>query len=222
MGFVQLNASDDASLTNLLAQSIKLLPEATDAGYTGYGTIDQGFGAIFIKPNSTVQDFNKTFAEFYNMAHLPGINGTVGAIASTWDGYVEKILQDPNIGTNIQDVSRLLTGDVINKKADELAQFLVKNPGGGFNFSKSQDMILRCNDTNFGAVGKVNNDERDNTAVNDIWKQSHALLSISVDWADNATASEKHEKRLHAVQLSEGLARIVGSEGGTYINEANP
>lgn len=73
-----------------------------------------------------------------------------------------------------------------------------------------------------GTVGKVNNDERDNTAVNKIWKHSHALLSISVDWADNATVSEKHEKRLHAVQLSNGLAKIVGTDGGTYINEANP
>ncbi|KAJ5378218.1 uncharacterized protein N7496_005627 [Penicillium cataractarum] len=136
MGFVQLNASDDASLTHILEESIKLLPEVTDAGYTGYATIDQEFGAIFIKPNSTVEDFNKNFAGFFNLTQLPGIQGAVGAQASTWDGYVANILQDPNIGTNIQDPSRLLTRDVINKKADELARFLVKNPGGGFNFSK--------------------------------------------------------------------------------------
>lgn len=136
MGFVQLNASDNTSLTHVLAQSIKLLPEVTDAGYTGYGNIDQGFAAIFIKPNSTVQAFNKTFAGFFNLTQLPGIHGTVGASVSTWDGYVEKILQNPNIGTNIQDSSRLLTTDVINKKAGKLAHFLVRNTGGGFNFSK--------------------------------------------------------------------------------------
>lgn len=72
------------------------------------------------------------------------------------------------------------------------------------------------------AVGKVNNDERDNTAVHDIWKRSHALLSISIDWADNATEAEKHKKRLHAVQMSETFSEIVGSDDGTYINEANP
>jgi hypothetical protein len=136
MGFVPLNASDDRSLIHILAQSIKLLPELTDAGYTGYGTFDQGFGAIFIKPNSTVQAFNKAFAGFFNLTQLPGIHGTVQALTSTWDGYVEKFLQDPNIGTNIQDCSRLLTTDVIKENADELAHFLVRNPGGGFNFSK--------------------------------------------------------------------------------------
>jgi hypothetical protein len=79
-----------------------------------------------------------------------------------------------------------------------------------------------CRHAYFDAVGKVNNDERDNTAVNEIWKHSHALLSVSIDWANNATESEKHEKRLHAVQISETLTKIVGSEGGTYVNEANP
>lgn len=47
-------------------------------------------------------------------------------------------------------------------------------------------------------------------------------MSISIDWANNATMSEKHEKRLHAVQISKDLTEIVGQEGGTYINEANP
>jgi hypothetical protein len=136
MGFVQMNASDNTSLTHILAESVKLLPEVSDAGYTGYGTFDQGFGAIFIKPNSTVQDFNKTFAGFFKLTQLPGIKGAVGAQASTWDGYVANILLDPNIGTNIQDCSRLLTRDVIEKKAEELARFLVRNPGGGFNFSE--------------------------------------------------------------------------------------
>lgn len=224
MGFVQLNASDDASLTHVLAESIKLLPEVTDAGYTGYGSIDQGFEAIFIKPNSTVESFNETFAGFFNLTHLSGIRGAVGAFPSTWNGYLETILRDPNIGTNIQDISRLLTADVINREAEKLAQFLVKNgAAGGFNFSKlylhGQSLLLSYL---FDAVGKVNNEERDNTAVHGIWKHSHALMSISIDWANNATEHEKHAKRLHAVEISETFTNIVGSEGGTYINEANP
>lgn len=139
MGFVQLNASDDASLTHVLAESIKLLPEVTDAGYTGYGNINQGIEAIFIKPNGTIESFNETFAGFSNLTQLPGIHGAIGAFPSSWNGYLENFLRDPNIGTNIQDISRLLTADVITRKAEELAQFLVKNgAGGGFNFSKSQ------------------------------------------------------------------------------------
>ncbi|KAK5788537.1 hypothetical protein VI817_009495 [Penicillium citrinum] len=200
-----LNASDNSSLTHLLSESIKLFPNVTDAGYTGYGDLSQGFQAIFLKPNSSVKSFNQTFAGFFNLTQIPGVHGAVGAYPSTWNGYLDKFLRDPNIGTNIQDTSRLLTTDVINQKSEDLAEFLVRNGGGGFNF-----------------IGKVNNDERDNTAVNGIWKQSHALMSISIDWADNATELEKHEKRLHAVQISKGFTEIVGQQGGTYINEANP
>lgn len=72
------------------------------------------------------------------------------------------------------------------------------------------------------SVGKVNNKERDNTAVHEIWKHSHALLSISVNWLDNATAGEKEEKRHHMVQLSRRFTEIVGPDGGTYVNEASP
>ncbi|CAI7619960.1 unnamed protein product [Penicillium pancosmium] len=206
IGFVQLNASDNSSLTDLLAGSMKLLPKVTDAGYTGYGNMDQRFEAIFLKPNGTVGSFNQTFAEFFNLSNAPGIQGAVGAYPSTWNEYLKTFLQDPNIGTNVQDTSRLLTASIIDEKAEDLAKLIVDNGGkGGFNF-----------------IGKVNNDERDNTAVNNIWKHSHALMSISIDWADNATKSEKHEKRLQAVMMSKNFTKIVGAKGGTYINEANP
>lgn len=219
MGFVQLNATN-GNLTDVLAESLKLLPGVTDAGYIGYGDLSGGFNGFFMKPNSTVEAFNETFAGFFNLSTRPGVQGAVGAYPSDWDGYLETILRDPNIGTNIQDTSRLLTADVIQDKAEDLARFLVKNPGGGFNFSKCQYTVFMLMLTR--AVGKVNNDERDNTAVHDIWKKSHALLSISIDWADNATEAEKHKKRLHAVHMSETFSEIVGSDDGTYINEANP
>lgn len=71
-------------------------------------------------------------------------------------------------------------------------------------------------------VGKVNNDQRDDTAVHEIWKRSHALLSIGTDWKDNATDCEKAMKRHRMVRLSEQFTDIVGEDGGTYVNEANP
>ncbi len=144
MGFVQLNASTNGSLTNLLSESLKLLPEVTDAGYIGYGDLSAGFRAIFIKPNSTVEAFNETFAGYFNLSTLPGVKGVVGAYPSNWDGYLETILRDPNLGTNIQDTSRLLTADVLEEKAEDLAGFLVENRSGGFNFSKWVEYNACC------------------------------------------------------------------------------
>ncbi|RHZ62522.1 hypothetical protein CDV55_106473 [Aspergillus turcosus] len=206
IGFVQLNATDNSSSTRLVSESLKLLPAVTDAGYTGYGSFAQGFQAIFLQPNGTIESFNQTFASFSDLTQLPGISGAVGAYSSTWDEYLKTFLRDPNIGTNIQDTSRLLTADIIREKADDLAEFIVDNAqAAGFNF-----------------IGKVDNKERDNTAIHEIWKHSHALLSISVNWLDNATACEKEEKRHQMVQLSERFTEIVGPDGGTYVNEASP
>jgi hypothetical protein len=83
----------------------------------------------------------------------------------------------------------------------------------GSLFSLHTDVII---------VGHANNDERDNTAVHEIWKKSHGVFSASVDWADSASAAEKHQKRELLVHLSNRLTDIVGEDGGTYVNEANP
>ncbi|KAF7588253.1 hypothetical protein BBP40_005975 [Aspergillus hancockii] len=206
VGLVQLNSTDNSTFKRVVTESLKLLPAITEAGYTGYSSIMTGFNAIFLKPNSTVASFNQTFAPFFNLAQLPGIKGGITAYPSTWNGYMETFLQDPNIGTSIQDTSRLLTTDVIQEKADDLAELILSNSdGAGFNF-----------------IGKVNNDERDNTAVHDVWKQSHGVMSLSVDWADTASDAEKQEKRHNMVELSRRFTEIVGSDGGTYVNEANP
>jgi hypothetical protein len=224
---VQINTTDNSSFKRVVTDSLKLLPAITNAGYTGYSSIMRGFNAIFLKPNSTVASFNQTFAPFFNLTQLPGIQGGITAYPSTWNEYIKSFLQDPNIGTNIQDTSRLLTADVIEEKAEDLAELIIgNNEGAGFNFSKSQILdrhpLLPCSYILPFLVGKVNNHERDNTAVHDIWKRSHALMSLSVDWSDTASDAEKQEKRREMVELSERFTEIVGSEGGTYVNEANP
>ena len=43
-----------------------------------------------------------------------------------------------------------------------------------------------------------------------------------MDWANRASVAEKTRLRKQLVQASLDLEEIVGSDGGTYINEANP
>ena len=71
-------------------------------------------------------------------------------------------------------------------------------------------------------VGKVNPAERDETSVHPIWKDSRAIFSISGDWADDAPEEEKRKIKKDLVDISGRLGKIVGENGGTYINEANP
>jgi hypothetical protein len=144
MGFVQLNTTNDATFVDVVESSLQVIPSITDAGFTGYSDITQGFSGIFILPNGTTDVFNATFAPFEELARLPGVSGAVAAFPSTWDNYLQTFLRDPNIATNIQDTSRLLTAEVLQNKGKLLAELILQSGGGGgFNFSKTS-LRRRC------------------------------------------------------------------------------
>ncbi|QKX54826.1 uncharacterized protein TRUGW13939_01915 [Talaromyces rugulosus] len=203
-GLVQINSTSNDTFKRVAKESLQLIPKITQAGFTGYADIEGGFSALFVQPNGTVENFNRTFAPLESLADVPGVSALITSFPGSWNMYLDDFLHDPNIATNIQDASRLLTADVLENKTDELVEFILEN-GGGFNW-----------------IGHANNDERDNTAVHEIWKKSHGVFSASVDWADSASAAEKHQKRELLVHLSNRLTDIVGEDGGTYVNEANP
>lgn len=47
-------------------------------------------------------------------------------------------------------------------------------------------------------------------------------MSFGVDWPNNATNAEKKRRKQKLVEVSLELGKIVGPDGGTYVNEANP
>lgn len=71
-------------------------------------------------------------------------------------------------------------------------------------------------------VGIVNPAERDNTAVHSAYNESRALLSFYADWKDDAPVDEKRQAKLGLIDVTERLGQIVGPDGGSYFNEANP
>lgn len=225
---MQFNTTDEPAFRAVLHGVLQALPGVTDAGYTGYGIMSGGsFGAIFIQPNATEEIFNATFAPFYKLAAHPNVSAQIWSTAfPTWIEYCNAFLSDPNIATNIIDTSRLLTSDVLSNRTSELVDLVLDSGefSAAFNFStlsfvvhdKLNMVMLTC------VVGKVNPAERDRTATHPIWKDSVALFVLGADWADDAPAEEKVRKKKHAVAISKLLGEIVGPDGGTYINEANP
>ncbi|KAH8697409.1 FAD binding domain protein [Talaromyces proteolyticus] len=219
IGWTQINTTSNETFKKVAKQCLQLIPTITEAGFTGYANIEGGFSAIFVQPNGTLENFNKTFAPLEKLSNIPGVSAQMAAYPASWDMYLDTFLKDPNIATNIQDASRLLTADVLQNKTDELIELILESgDGAGFNWNPISNEII----SDKSLVGQANNDERDNTAVHEIWKQAHGVFSISTDWNDNATAEEKHRKREVMVHLSNRLTDIVGEDGGTYVNEANP
>ncbi|OAG40581.1 hypothetical protein AYO21_05282 [Fonsecaea monophora] len=206
---IQINATTNSSLRPLLQGSLGALVNMTNAGYTGYGYLSNGFSGLFIRPGGTDAELAQGSAAFQQLGL---INGTSFAAFNftfpRWIDYCNTFLQDPNIALNVMDSSRLLTPDMAFNKADEII-----------------DMMLEFGPDHypsFNFVGHVNSTTRDNTSVHPSWREGRAVMSFGTNWDDEAPETEKHQKRLQLVEMSKRWTKIAGPAGGTYANEANP
>lgn len=143
--FFQANTTSLDAWRNVYASSLRALSGITDAGYTGYGNTEVGkvVQFIFLQPNGTAESSNRAMGSFQEVMALNGTDGTTAAMGNitfpSWDAYIEVFLTDPNIATNIQDASRLLTPDVLHDKADELVELAIErfpDVSPGHNFSE--------------------------------------------------------------------------------------
>ncbi|KAF2092417.1 FAD-binding domain-containing protein [Rhizodiscina lignyota] len=209
VGISQFNTTTDTARRTVIQQVLKSLVYITDSGYTGYGSITpNSLRLIFIQPNGTNATYDSAFASLQQLANVTGVAGGIFQLVfPSWLEYGNVFLQDPNIATNVQDASRLLTKDILLNKHDQLADLVLQYPDltPGFNF-----------------IGKVNSAERDKTSVHDTWRNSHALMTFGIDFVDNATLAYKHERKERLVEISSRMSDIVGPDSGTYVNEANP
>ncbi|KAH7371497.1 FAD/FMN-containing protein [Pyrenochaeta sp. MPI-SDFR-AT-0127] len=205
----QFNSTSPTSRREVLGRALKTIPHITDLGFTGYGTLGESLGLIFIQPNGTNASADEAAGILRQAGDVTGVDAFAFAFDfPSWMEYSNTFLQDPNIATNVIDPSRLLTPEVLGEKTEQLVGLVVDefpDLHPGFNF-----------------IGKVDSRNRDNTAVHPIWKTSRAVFSMGTDWADDAPEDEKRKKKLRAVEVSKRLAEIVGEGGGTYVNEANP
>ncbi|OAL47121.1 FAD/FMN-containing protein [Pyrenochaeta sp. DS3sAY3a] len=205
----QFNTTSATVRREVLGNVFKTIPHITDLGFTGYGTLGDPLGLIFIQPNGTNATADEAVGLLAQAGNVTGAQAFAIAIDfPSWIEYCNAFLQDPNISTNVIDPSRLLTPDVLEGKTEELVSLV---------FDEFPDLHA-----GFNFIGKVDSHKRDDTAVHSIWKSSRAVFSMGTDWADDAPEEEKRQRKLRAVEVSRRLEQIVGEGGGTYVNEANP
>lgn len=154
--FVQANTTSVGAWRTAYASALRALPGITDAGYTGYGNTEVGkvVQFIFLQPNGTAESLDRAIQSFQEVMASNGTDGTTVAVGNitfpSWDAYIEVFLTDPNIATNIQDASRLLTSDVLHDKAEELVELAIEHypdVSPGHNFSKSSSSFIARPDT---------------------------------------------------------------------------
>ena len=140
----QANMRSAEAYRKVYSQALKSIPKMTDAGYTGYGDTTPAATVqfIFLQPNGTNATLEQGFAGFNEILAMNGTDG-ISVIAGnitlpTWRDYTDYFVSDPNIATNIQDASRLLTADVLLHKAEDIVDLALqyRDMAAGHNFSK--------------------------------------------------------------------------------------
>lgn len=146
VALLQANMSSIAAYRKVYAAALRALPNMTEAGYTGYGTttLAETVQFIFLQPNGTAATLQQGMAAFDPLLALNG-SDDISVLAAnftlpSWRAYTDLFLHDPNIATNVQDATRLLTADVLSddKKIEQLIDIAVKYPemSPGHNFSE--------------------------------------------------------------------------------------
>lgn len=138
-GFVQVNATRNSTLRPVLEKSLGALVNITDAGYTGYGFLSNGFSGIFVRPDGTEDEFLKGAAAFYEIGEMDGTSFAIYNMTfPRWIDYCDAFLTDPNIAENVMDSSRLLTPDLAFDKAEQIIDMVMDaDDEAFFNYSKS-------------------------------------------------------------------------------------
>lgn len=140
VAFVQANATTNSTLRPVLERSLGALVNMTDAGYTGYGYLSNGFSGIFIRPGGTAEELIKGIAAFQEIGQSDGVSFIMANVTfPRWIDYCDAILQDPNIAMNVMDASRLLTPDMAFNKADQIVDMMLEfgeDHYPSFNFSE--------------------------------------------------------------------------------------
>ena len=143
VGLMAYNSTSLSGLRTIFSKFFSTLPAITSAGFIGYGASfkDPTFGlqAIFLLHNGTNSTFNSAFSGLDELGKVPGVvGGHTSFMLPSWDAYRETFLSDPNIATNVIDASRLLPGDVLEKRHDDLAKLVEEfdDMAPGFNFSE--------------------------------------------------------------------------------------
>lgn len=137
---MQYNVTNPLARSSLLDAFFHAIPTITEAGYVGYSDASTGIGAIFVQANGTNSTYESGFERLRDtLSKMAGVSGMMVPIPfPTWMDYGTYFLRDPNVATNVQDASRLLTVDNLESHRQDLIAIVNDFPDlePGFNFSK--------------------------------------------------------------------------------------
>ncbi|GLB39902.1 putative oxygen-dependent FAD-linked oxidoreductase family protein [Lyophyllum shimeji] len=186
----------------------QLHPSLSDAGWGGYSSVSaKDMSFFYIAPNISLANANATLDPFVKLAQ--NITGKAGAYSMHYDSfypwYKATFGTDGQVGSNVELASRLLSRDMAENHADEVADMILTVGGVGINFVAG------------GAVSKV---DPETSGLHPAWRKAVAHVYSVESWAEGTSVSDIQQARQRlraALDILDGL----GPGSATYYNEAS-
>ncbi|EIW74307.1 FAD-binding domain-containing protein [Coniophora puteana RWD-64-598 SS2] len=209
-----VNSTNSSLIQQLFTESYTMLPSLSDAGWGGYGGIDNtSVEFIYLSPNVSWAQANETWTPFFERAAnltSAGLNITAAETLQFPSFYTlyESFFGTPTgqNGGNVILGSRLIPREVIENNNDEMCTAIFETPGMSWNFV---------------AGGKVSTVDPDSAGLNPAWRKAVVHITWGASWEDGASAEDIGQLAA-GVKEQEARIRELTPESGCYFNEASP
>ncbi|EIW73963.1 hypothetical protein CONPUDRAFT_170409 [Coniophora puteana RWD-64-598 SS2] len=207
-------STNSTVLKQVFTESFAMLPALSDAGWGGYGGINEtGVGFFDISPNVSWAQANETWNPFFErVANLTssGLNITTALTVPYPSFYplYESMFRTPTgqNGGNLILGSRLIPRVVIETNNEEMSAAVFETPGMTWNFV---------------AGGQVSKVDPDSAGINPAWRDAVVHITWGASWDDGATADDIG-KLAAGLKEQEARIRALTPTSGCYFNEASP
>jgi FAD/FMN-containing dehydrogenase len=212
-----VTAPNQTRYNSLIADFVRFLSTAADAGWTGYFTmVDLTLSGIFHVPNGNLTEVTATMSEFAaNNTDLDFGNTTFFSVPSFYY-YFSLVLEPSNpTGFDVLLSSRLIPEIMVRSQPETVAAIFVQANGQSANGSSLLGHLV--------AGGQVANISNTNNSVNPGWRTALLHMVCTQAWDD--TTSDAIQRSL-ATQVSLRAQMLNGLSDGLpsscYMNEADP
>jgi hypothetical protein len=211
--FFVANSSNNATINKLLTEFLRIQPDYSDAGFSGYLIASPAvLEWFYITLNASQEQTNQTVDPFFGFAQNLTSEGLEIAAAFTapFDSFYSWY------------TTLLSAGVVQDGNITELATRLIPRGVVESNYKGIADAIFEAGGAEWSLVagGAVSRVDPDSTGLNPAWRKALGQLGYGTGWAEGASTAEITQLRKQLAQNLKKLSDLTPGSGA-YFNEAS-
>jgi hypothetical protein len=231
--FFSANSSNNATINKLFTEFMRIQPDLSDAGFSGYATVTSNSLQVqYIAPNLSQARTNQTIDPFFAYAQnftSEGLNiesaftAPFGSFYSWYTQFFSPSGTGEGVITELG--SRLIPRDSVENNYKNVADVILAADGPKIWWYVSK---VTPNNTlgadgftySFVAGGAVSRVNPNSTGLNPAWRRALGHLIFTTTWAEGTTTTEIENLRKPLARTLKKISDVTPGSGA-YFNEVS-